>query len=673
MKPRHVLSIPQEFITMILNEQSGYFHQVEGWTLNCATIGAVLADLSLKSRVDTDEETIFLLDSTKTGDDALDLCLAEIASNPSPQEPRYWIERLSVHSEDIIDITLNHLVHLEIMTHHEGGFYTTNHCDWYAELLQYPNSETVGKYINSRIQRVVFTDSIPDPRDSLIIGLLNACDVTNLIFDELGEEQEQRIELICKIEKINRVISTTVKQVAVAPTLQHSPITKPIPKIPLTSVILNRHLWDRNLPALFANLAERYGPVFQMGLPFQKPRIFLAGPTANHWVRRNSRRFMTSGNYFREMEMLCGANNLLPSMDGAEHFRMRKLMVKVYSNANFYERLDDMLQLTRQFMVDQKWQEGSELEVQRDTRLLTNFQMFKVLLSTDAQDLFEDLVKWNERALLCYVADFLPKFMAHTPVMNRRFRRYAELARRIEQNHLPIQRTDVVRELADELIALHNSDPQFIPEQNLLFMLAATPVFQSIYLGDMLGFILFEMARHPDVAARVREEANQIFSDGDPSKDEFTPDQFDVSRRFIMECLRLYPIIGVSLRNVANSCIVENHSLPLREKIYIVQSAAHYMSDCFAEPFKFDIDRYLAPRNEHNDPGYAPYGLDAHKCAGRAWMHLHLTVTMLLMAYYFEFEPLPKNYRLKIEPFPALSVTRKLRLRIGRQLHEFPA
>ncbi len=106
--------------------------------------------------------------------------------------------------------------------------------------------------------------------------------------------------------------------------------------------------------------------------------------------------------------------------------------------------------------------------------------------------------------------------------------------------------------------------------------------------------------------------------------------------------------------------------------MYIVQTAAHYMSDCFVEPYKFDIDRYLPPRNEHNGPGYAPYGLDAHTCTGRAWMHLHLTITMLLVAYYFEFEPLPRDYKLKINPFPALSVTGKLRLRIANQLQEFP-
>lgn len=663
------LTIPQEFILTILNDQTGYFHQVEGWNLSCAIIGAVLADLSLRARIDADEESLFLLDSTGTGDPILDTCLAEIASHPDPEKPRYWIEGLSVHAEDFIEETLNHLVELEILVRHEGEFFTTNHCAWHAELQQYPKSESVGDYIRSRTQKAIFTDIIPDPRDSFLIGLLNACDIIQSMFD-LDENNEARIEIICKLELINRLLSTAVKQVIIAPSLQHSPLTKPIPKVALKHLLANPHLWDGNLPALFGNLADQYGPVFQIGMPFQRPRTFLAGPRANEWARRNSRRFLTSGHFFREMETICGANNLLPSMDGGDHFRLRKVMAKIYSKKRFNERLNDMVQLTREFVIDQNWQAGAELKVQRDTRLMTNYQMFKIFLSIDAQEEFEDLVKWNERAIMCYVAGFLPKFLARTPAMKRRFRLYEKIVQRIDQSHIPIQRTEVAWELADELISLHSSDPQFIPEQNLLFMLAATPVFQSIYLGDMLGFMLFEMARHPDIASQISEEAKVLFDDGNSNIDEFALEKCDVTRRFLMECLRIYPVITVNLRDVATSCVFENYSLPLRERIHIVQTAAHYMCDSFPDPYKFDIDRYLPPRNEHRKVGYAPYGSDTHKCAGQAWMRLHLAVTVLIVAYYYEFAPLPDDYKLKINPFPALSVSEKLRLRIASQRRE---
>ncbi|MCY3679616.1 MAG: hypothetical protein OXH66_18790, partial [Gemmatimonadetes bacterium] len=54
------LTLPEELILMLLNEENGYFHQVPGWRLNCAVVGAVLAELSLLSRIDTDLESLFL-------------------------------------------------------------------------------------------------------------------------------------------------------------------------------------------------------------------------------------------------------------------------------------------------------------------------------------------------------------------------------------------------------------------------------------------------------------------------------------------------------------------------------------------------------------------------------------------------------------------------------------
>ena len=62
------LGLPEELILMLLNEESGYFHQVPGLNLNCAVAGAVLAELSFLSRIDTDMDHLILVDQTETGD-----------------------------------------------------------------------------------------------------------------------------------------------------------------------------------------------------------------------------------------------------------------------------------------------------------------------------------------------------------------------------------------------------------------------------------------------------------------------------------------------------------------------------------------------------------------------------------------------------------------------------
>ncbi len=56
------LGLPEELILMLLNEEDGYFHQVPGWNLNCVIIGAALAELSLMQRIDTDLNSLFLVD-----------------------------------------------------------------------------------------------------------------------------------------------------------------------------------------------------------------------------------------------------------------------------------------------------------------------------------------------------------------------------------------------------------------------------------------------------------------------------------------------------------------------------------------------------------------------------------------------------------------------------------
>ena len=85
------LTLTQELILALLNEETGYFHQVPGWSLNCAVVGAVLAELSLRSRIDTDMESLFLLDSTETGNATLDTILGEITSESHQHNTRYWI------------------------------------------------------------------------------------------------------------------------------------------------------------------------------------------------------------------------------------------------------------------------------------------------------------------------------------------------------------------------------------------------------------------------------------------------------------------------------------------------------------------------------------------------------------------------------------------------------
>ena len=663
------LSLPEELILMLLNEQNGYFHQVPGWDLNCTVVGAVLAELSLRSRIDTDLDSLILVDATETGDPALDPILKQIADEPAQRDAQYWIERLAGQAESVIDLTLDRLVGLGILEHHDGDFWTLATARWYEELSGAPQEGTVGQLVKTRVVKALFTDEIPDPRDIIVICLIDACDVFRVMF-ELDEETEERIDFICRMDLIGRSIAAAVEHNIASPMLRRSTLVKKIPVVALRRALPSRHLRSGNVPALFAELTKEYGPVFQIRPPFARPMTFLSGPEANHWVHRHGRLHLKAGNYFADFEKVYGAHGVLPSLDGADHFRLRKAMGPAYSRARLSGQLDEVYRRAREYMAD--WTVGEAVPV-RSCRKMINAQLSPLSLSVESQDIIDDLMDFKERALTTHIVNALPRFMLNTPGMKRRAKAVDTLLERIQSVHTPAQRAGCPRNLADDWLSLHASDPQLVPEANLRFALSAALV-ASVYLGDALSFAVYAMASQPELHGRIRAEADALFANGDPDGEDFNQSSMEVTHRFLIECLRMYPIVPMSMRDVMNGFVFEGYEIPVGSRVFIAQTASHYMDDVFPDPFSFDIDRYLPPRDEHRGPGYAPYGLGTHRCLGSRWMDLQLAVNVLMIARYFTLEVSPASYvdALKFSPLPSLKPSAKLKFRVVEQARELP-
>ncbi len=662
------LTLTQELILMLLNEETGYFHQVPGWDLNCAVVGAVLAELSLRNRIDTDEESLFLVDETETDNPTLDSILKDIVAEPVQRNTQYWIERLAPRAESIIDAVLDRLVDLKVLSLHEGGFYTLARTDWQAEVSGSASEGTATQFVRTRISNAIFNNDIPDPRDIIIICLINTCDVFRFMF-QLDDEAETRIEAICKMDLIGRSIAEAVSHNLAGPVLRRSALAKKIPAVSLSKLLLNRHIRVGNIPALFADLTQEYGPVFELRPPFSEPMIFLAGPETNHWVHKRGRMYLRAKDYFTDFEKVYGASGVIPSLDGADHFRLRKAMGPAYSRGRLLGQLDQVYHHARQYMAD--WTVGDIFPATRLCRRMINAQISPLSVSVDSQDLIDDLMTYKERALNTHIAKVLPKFMLKTPGMRRRAKVVDTLLERVQGVHTPAQRAGCPRDLADDWLSLHASDPQLMPESNLRFALSAA-LIASVYLGDAFSFALYAMASQPELYARIQSEADTLFANGDPEGEDFSPAAIDVTHRFLMECLRMYPVVPMSIRTVMNSCVVEDYELPVGVQIYIAQTAAHYMPEVFPDPFTFDIDRYLPPRNEHLGPGYAPYGLGTHTCLGSRWMNLQLAVNVLMVAHYFTLKVSPANYTFRFSPLPSMKPSKKLKFHIAEQRRELP-
>ena len=658
------LSLPEELLLALLNEESGYFHQVPGWNLNCAVAGAVLAELSLIGRIDTDLQSLNLLNSSTTGRPLLDPILQEIATEAEPHDARYWVERLAQRSESVIAETLDGLVEQQILDHHLGEFYTLTKSRRREAALR--EDYTAGDFVKARLIRILFTDAIPSPREVIITGLINACHAFHVMF-QIDEEVEERIQFVSQMDLIGQAIAAAVgESIIIGPALRRPSLTKEIPTVSVRDLVSNRELREGRLPAGFACLAEKYGPVFELRIPFQQNMIVLAGVETNQWVQRSGRLFLRSKEYFEGVDKAYGVSRSMHSIDGADHFRFRKSLQPAYTSSVLTRRLDEVYNLSRKHMAT--WEVGSAMPAQKMLRPFLNAQASPLLASIDTQDEIEDALKYKMRVLNVGIAKMMPGFMLKTPSMRRRAKAMDQIVDRMQSTHTAAQRVGMPQDVVDAYIALHASDPQFLPESDLSLPLGAI-LMTSMYMGDQLGFALYWLVQNPDLYERVTAEADALWAEGDPTEADLTLDRIDVTHRVLMETLRMSPIVAMSMRTVMNTCVVEGYELPVGSRLLIAQTASHYSEEAFPDPWKFDIDRYLPPRSEHVGGGYAPYGLGTHSCLGFRWSDLHLALNLLMLTHYFKIELARPYKRLPMDPLPSQSPSNRLKFRLVERRH----
>ena len=200
------LRFAEEITLLMLNDEDGEFVRVPGWSMQCAFAGAVLMDLALENRIDTDLKRLVMIDPTPLGDDLLDSTLALIARSTETHDARYWVDQLADNAEDIRERALARLVERGILRREEDRFL------WVFQTRRYPVVDgEAEREVKLRIMEVLFSNEIPNPRDIVLICLVDACGILRelLTARELDSASE-RIEQVRKLDLIGQAVSKAV-------------------------------------------------------------------------------------------------------------------------------------------------------------------------------------------------------------------------------------------------------------------------------------------------------------------------------------------------------------------------------------------------------------------------------------------------------------------------------
>jgi Golgi phosphoprotein 3 len=203
------LTLADEIVVLMLDDSVGEIRPDCVSVSGVAIAGGILMELALLGRIDTDLKSLFIVDASSTGDELLDAILQEIAAEPEKQSSAWWIDKLSTRHGDLVGRVLARLVTSGILREEERRFL------WVFSRRAYPQvSGREEREAKARLMSVLFNDEVPDPRDTLLLGLARSTDVLSVILSsEELDKAADRIEEVASLEEIGRSVGLVASQV----------------------------------------------------------------------------------------------------------------------------------------------------------------------------------------------------------------------------------------------------------------------------------------------------------------------------------------------------------------------------------------------------------------------------------------------------------------------------
>jgi retinoid hydroxylase len=374
-------------------------------------------------------------------------------------------------------------------------------------------------------------------------------------------------------------------------------LTKPIDQLPYEPLQLYLH---GNLGLRLAQLYERHGPIFRSTTPFGEPVIYMVGPEANRFVLTTNRlTFSHHLGWGRALGVIDMLGNGLLTMDGAEHDQHRRMMNPAFTIAYMDRYLPLMNRIVRERSAG--WIDQPAIDIYEEARKITFDVAAEALIGIQPgpdvdrfRELFVQIL--NLGTIATSEADYMTRLYRLKPEL------YGLLHARIaERRQHP---TDDVLGMLVQARDDHGnalSDEQLIAHTNIL-LVAGHETSTSL-----AAWLLYLLSQHPDYLQRVRDEQNAILGhDDDPTLDQIK--RMRLLDNALSEAERLYPPVASGPRGVVEDFEFNGYHVPAGTFVFYGIAAAHMLGSIWAEPTKFDPDRFAPPREEHRKQPYSLVG-----------------------------------------------------------------
>ncbi|WP_269539527.1 GOLPH3/VPS74 family protein [Cerasicoccus fimbriatus] len=207
-----MLRFAEEITLLALNDETGVMHRnVPRRAFDYAIAGALMMELAFLNQLDTDADNVIMLDTKPTNDPLLDEALLIVSGLGAQPSIVATIEALAAKAEHFEPRIFAGLVHKGILEEREKRFL------WMKGERTYPmingKEETE---VRTRIRMTILAeDVIPDPKDVVIIALMEATKLYRVIF--IGDELRhcrKKIHQFAKMDFIGQGIAEALAKAA---------------------------------------------------------------------------------------------------------------------------------------------------------------------------------------------------------------------------------------------------------------------------------------------------------------------------------------------------------------------------------------------------------------------------------------------------------------------------
>jgi cytochrome P450 len=348
--------------------------------------------------------------------------------------------------------------------------------------------------------------------------------------------------------------------------------------------------------------------------------------------------------------------------EGESWLRQRRLAQPAFHRERIAAYARIMTDYAEQMLSS--WRDGERRDVHQEMMQLTLKIVVRALFNVESQEIGQisnamNVLMRNSvgiRLLLPPAARFLP-----TPAM-------IEFRRSIHQLDETVYRIIAERgknetdtgDLLSMLMQARDEDGSRMSDKQLrdevmTFLLAG---HETTALA--LSWSWHLLTQNPEAERKLHEELDRVLAGRTPEFSDLR--NLSYSEGVIKESMRLYPPAWSLARTVVKDFEIAGYSIPAGANVVMSTWIMHRDPRYFADPYKFDPDRWLHERS-HKLPRFAyfPFGGGPRQCIGNSFAMMEATLLLATIAQKFQFRAADGH---QVVPVPSFTLRPKYGLRM---------